>query len=115
MMACAVEVMAIESAFCAALSAANRFSIGADQLTLLSGPGTALEFTAEPPTQLGGVTWEVTGYNNNRQAVVDLLGDSRVKLSFEAGTVSGTAACNAFRTPCTTDCNRIETDSRPRR
>ncbi|MEE4145147.1 MAG: META domain-containing protein [Halieaceae bacterium] len=108
MMACDEDVMAIENALHAALSAVNRFSISADQLTLLTGSGTALAFTAEPPPRLGGVTWEVTGYNNNRQAVVGLLGDSRVTLSFEEGTVSGHASCNSFRATYSTDGSRIE-------
>jgi heat shock protein HslJ len=75
---------------------------------LFSESGSGLTFTAEPPPRLGGVVWEVTGYNNGRQAVVSVLIDTRITLSFEQGIVSGHAGCNSFRAPYSTEGNRIE-------
>jgi len=108
MMACAEPDMAIESAFRAALSDTTRYSISADQLELFSESGSGLTFTAEPPPRLDGVVWEVTDYNNGRQAVVSPLIDTGITLSFEQGIVSGHAGCNSFRAPYSTEGNRIE-------
>jgi heat shock protein HslJ len=42
-------------------------------------------------------TWEVTGINNGRQALVGVLGDPKVDMTFTAdGKVAGSAGCNRF-------------------
>jgi heat shock protein HslJ len=107
-MACPEPETAIESAFRATFSGAVRYAIRADQLTLLADSGAALAFEAEPPPRLEGVTWGVTGFNNNRHAVVGLIAETRITLSFDGGTVSGEAGCNTFRASYSTDGNRIE-------
>jgi heat shock protein HslJ len=106
-MACPEPVMALESAFHAALSGTVHYSSQADQLRLIAASGTVLAFEAEPPPRLEGVTWDVTGFNNNRHAVIGLLTEAQITLSFEQGSVSGEAGCNTFRAPYTTDGNRI--------
>ena len=72
MMACPPPVMAVETAFKAALSGVFRVAVVDGRLTLMgeSDGEPALVFTATPPPRIEGVTWEVTGYNNGRQAVV---------------------------------------------
>jgi heat shock protein HslJ len=108
MMACPEPEMALESAFHAALSGTVHYSIQADQLRLIAASGTVLVFEAEPPPRLEGVTWEVTGFNNNRHAVISLVADAPITLSFEQGTVSGNAGCNTFWAPYSADGNRVK-------
>jgi heat shock protein HslJ len=108
MMACPEPEMALESAFHSALSGTVHYSIHADQLRLIAASGTVLVFEAEPPPRLEGVTWDVTGFNNSRHAVIGLLAEAQITLSFEQGTVSGEAGCNTFRAPYSADGNRIK-------
>ncbi|HSQ00164.1 MAG TPA: META domain-containing protein [Candidatus Dormibacteraeota bacterium] len=67
----------------------------------------ALVFTAAPPPRIEGVTWEVTGYNNGRQAVVSPLIGTTLTLSFQNGAVVGSAGCNTFRATYTRDGQRL--------
>jgi heat shock protein HslJ len=108
MMACPEPQTAIESAFRAAFWGTVRYSIRADQLTLLAESGAVLAFEAEPAPRLEGVTWDVTGFNNNRHAVVSLEAETRITFSFDQGTVSGNAGCNTFRAPYSADGNRVK-------
>jgi heat shock protein HslJ len=108
MMACPAPETAIESAFRAAFSGAVRYAIRADQLALHAESGAMLAFAAEPAPRLEGVTWDVTGFNNNRSAVVGLVAETRITLSFDQGAVSGNAGCNTFRAPYATDGNRVK-------
>ena len=60
-----------------------------------------------PAPSLGGVTWEVTGYNNGRQAVVSPKLGTTLSFSFADGAVSGTGGCNTFRAPYTAEGSRV--------
>lgn len=111
MMACPEQETAFERAFHEAFSGTLRYSIRADQLSLITEAGTVIDFAAEPPAQLEGVTWNVTGFNNNRHAVVGLIGDAPITLSFEQGTLSGNSGCNTFRALYTVDGNSIKIGS----
>lgn len=111
MMACPEPEMAFESAFHEAFSGTLRYSIRADQLSLITESGTVIAFEAEPPPRLEGVTWDVTGFNNNRHAVIGLVGDAPITLSFEQGTLSGNSGCNTFRAPYSADGNHIKIGS----
>jgi heat shock protein HslJ len=109
MMACEPSVMAAESAFLAALGGTQRASVDAGRLTL-AGAGDAsqtLVFEPAPPPRLDGVTWEVTGFNNGRQAVVGVLADTMVQLAFDERAVYGLAGCNRFRAAYSIDGNTI--------
>jgi len=109
MMACEPSVMAAESAFLAALGGAHRVSVEAGRLTL-AGAGDAsqpLVFEPVPPPRLDGVNWEVTGFNNGRQAVVGVLADTTVQLAFDERAVYGLAGCNRFRAAYSIDGNTI--------
>jgi heat shock protein HslJ len=103
MMACLEPVMAIETAFKQALAGVLRYSIAQDHLTLAaeSDAEPTLVFVAMPPLRLEGVTWEVTGFNNGRHAVVSPLNGTTLTVSFQDGAIVGNSGCNTFRAPYT--------------
>lgn len=97
-MACPPDVTARAEAFMAALTGAKSYRIvdGGGRLQLLSASGGVLATMTRQSTSLVG-TWEVTGINNGRQAVVGLLGNAPIDMVFTAdGQVSGSAGCNRF-------------------
>lgn len=96
MMACAPAAMAIEKAFKQAFSGTLRYAVTDGTLNLTADSGTTLSFV-EDAGRLDGVTWNVTGYNNGRQAVVSPVKGSRLTLTFADGAVSGSSGCNTFR------------------
>jgi len=108
LMACPEPATSIETAFRAAFSGSLRQSLAGDLLTLTPESGGALTFEREPPQRLEGATWEATGFNNNRQAVVGLQAPGQITFSFAGGSVSGSAGCNSFRAPYTAQGNRIK-------
>lgn len=107
MMACPEPGMSIEHAFTEALEGALTYAVTADRLTLTSPSGAVLEFEREPTMTLEGHTWNVTEHNNGRQAVVSLLPNTQITMSFEKGMVSGSAGCNTFRASYSVKANRI--------
>ena len=109
MMACPPPVMAAETAFKAALSGVLRFAVADGRLTLAaeSDTGPTLVFAAAPPPRIEGVTWEVTGYNNGRQAVVSPLVGTTLTVSFTDDAIVGRAGCNTFRAPYSRDGDRL--------
>lgn len=47
--------------------------------------------------RLAGTAWQVTGYNNGRQAVVSVLNGTELTMEFPAdGRVAGSAGCNRY-------------------
>jgi heat shock protein HslJ/uncharacterized membrane protein len=108
MMACPEPAMTLEKAFLAALSGAQAASVTGDRLSLTpAAGGQAVQFEREPKPSLAGVSWEVTGYNNGRQAVVGPLPGTRLTIAFKDGQVSGSGGCNSFRGPFTVDGNAL--------
>ena len=109
MMACAPPLMAIETAFTAALAGALRYRVAGDRLTLTADSETKpkLVFVAAPPPRFEGFAWEVTGFNNGRQAVVSPLGGTTLTVAFRAGVAEGRAGCNRFRATYTREGNRL--------
>jgi heat shock protein HslJ len=109
MMACEPAVMAAESAFLAALRGAQRVSVDAGRLALAGADDASppLVFEPAPPPRLDGVSWEVTGFNNGRQAVVGVLADTTLQLAFDEQAVYGHAGCNRFRAAYSIDGNTI--------
>lgn len=107
MMACPGPAMEIEHALKIALNGTARYAIAGDELRVTAESGVVLTFAAEPPPRLEGATWEVTGYNNGRQAVVSPQAAGRITLSFAGTVVSGGTGCNTFRAPYSTDGGRI--------
>lgn len=107
MMACPGAAMKVESAFKGALNGRFRYAIDKDRLTLTPESGAALAFQVAPEPRFDGTAWEVTGFNNGRQAVVGLLPGSRLNLTFKDGMLEGFSGCNKFRAGYKRDGDRL--------
>jgi heat shock protein HslJ len=107
-MACPEPGSSVESALHAALAGTLRYAVDGDDLTATTTSGDTLRFRREPPPQLGGVEWKVTSFNNDRHAVVGVLGESSIKVSFSDGRVSGSAGCNSFHGTYATEGRQIK-------
>jgi heat shock protein HslJ len=107
-MACPEPGSSIESAFHKALSGSLSIAVDGDHLTATTASGDTLRFRQEPPPQLAGVEWKVTSFNNNRHAVVGVLGESSISLSFRDGEVAGSAGCNRFHGKYSTEGNKLQ-------
>jgi heat shock protein HslJ len=70
-----------------------------ERLTLTTESDRTLVFAPAPPPRLDGVTWEVTGFHDGRDAVVSPAVGTTLTLRFEGGFVTGQAGCNAYRAP----------------
>jgi heat shock protein HslJ len=106
-MACPGPGSSVERAFHAALQGSMAFALQGDDLKVTSASGTTLRFKKEPPPQLAGVDWKVTSFNNDRHAVVGVIGDSKLTMTFKDGKVAGSAGCNNFHGAYSTDGNRV--------
>lgn len=107
MMACPEPVMRLENALTPALAGSFRVALAQGSLTLTSDTGAVLIFSEEAPPKFEGVRWQVTGYNNGRQAVVSPLVGTKLSVAFQDGSVGGFAGCNTFRGPYRVDASRI--------
>jgi heat shock protein HslJ len=97
MMMCEQAVMDQESAYLKALSEAKTYAVNGDQLTLTGGDGAQLAVYKAQSQDLAGSSWEVTAYNNGKQAVVGVLEGTALTASFnEDGTLSGNSGCNQY-------------------
>lgn len=102
-MACPEPVMAQATAVREALTRARSLRYRDGSLVILDDAGTELAVFAPQSQTLEGTAWEVTGYNNGRQAVVSVLAGTSLTLDFSAdGRVSGSAGCNRFTGAYTT-------------
>jgi heat shock protein HslJ len=98
MMACPEPLMSLEGAFLQAFAGTQGIAIAGNTLTLTPVEGGGpLRFERMPPPQLEGIQWEVTGFNNGRQAVVSPKLGTRLTVLFENGRVSGGSGCNRFQ------------------
>jgi heat shock protein HslJ len=91
-------VMDQEQQYLAALQNAATFEIAGDTLTIRDADG-AMQVVAKvnTPAGLPGTSWDVTMYNNGKEAVVGLIADSKVTLNFSAaGQVNGNSGCNTY-------------------
>lgn len=101
-MACDEPGMSIENVFLAAFAGALHAEVDGDRLSLTAASGQVLTFEREGEPQLAGTSWKVTGFNNNRQAVIGPLAHTELTLTFDDTTVTGNAGCNTFRAPYST-------------
>jgi len=108
MRACPEPAMSVENRFLKSFSGALNVTVAGIDLTLTPvHGGDALRFEREAPPRLEGVQWEVTGYNNGRQAVVSPMVGTRLTLMFQDGQVSGGSGCNRFHGSFTAEGNAL--------
>jgi heat shock protein HslJ len=109
LMACPEPQMAVEAAVRSALAGALRPSLTGERLTLTreADAEPSLVFEMAPPPRLEGITWEVTGFNNGRQAVVSPVPGTALSVLFQDGSVTGHAGCNSFRASYTREGDRL--------
>jgi len=97
MMMCDESVMAQESAYLSALGEAKTYTVKGDQLTLAGSDKTNLAVYKAESQDLSGTSWEVTGYNNGKQAVIGALEGTTLTADFgKDGTLSGNSGCNTY-------------------
>lgn len=108
MMACPDPIMAQAAAYQAALGRVNGFAASARQLVLFADGEIVATFVAEAQ-DLAGSEWDVTMFNNGREAVVGLIEGTEITLFFgENGELSGNAGCNQYIGSFTTDGDTIQ-------
>jgi heat shock protein HslJ len=110
MMACVDPALAgQESDFLAALSDTATYKIQGEQLLLLDQAGaTVLTFKVLHPSALAGTNWQVTVYNNGKEALVSVLASSEITALFsEDGKLSGLAGCNNYNATYDVDGNSL--------
>lgn len=101
-------VMEQAAAYTAALAQVTTFNANESQLALLAGNQILATFVADVQ-ELSGTEWNVTMYNNGREAVVGLIEGSEITILFgEDGELSGSAGCNQYIGGYTVDGNTIQ-------
>ncbi|MBP1703976.1 MAG: uncharacterized protein H6Q38_3083 [Chloroflexi bacterium] len=97
MMMCDESVMEQESAYLKALAEAKTYAVKGDQLTLTGADKNSLAIYKAQSQDLSGTSWEVTGYNNGKQAVTGTLAGTTLTADFgKDGSLSGNAGCNTY-------------------
>jgi heat shock protein HslJ len=97
MMACPPPQMKQAEAFNGALARTRSHRVAGGRLELLSAEGTVVATFAAQSQSLAGTSWQVTGFNNGRQAVVSPLTGTELTMAFSAdGKVAGSAGCNRY-------------------
>lgn len=95
--ACPPDVARAAEAFQSALQRARAWRLQDGRLQLLDGEGRLLVQLAAQATGLAGTAWQVTAYNNGRQAVVSVLPGAPLTVVFGADAqVAGSAGCNRY-------------------
>ena len=95
-MACDADKTALEQAYLGNLAKAATFTATKDALTMFDSAGKSLlVYSAAAANPLEG-SWDVTGYNNGKQAVVSPVAGSKLTAIFTADQVSGAAGCNDY-------------------
>jgi heat shock protein HslJ len=97
MKACDPDVTAVETAYLANLARSATFTATSDALTIYGADGKQLlAYAVAPANPLEG-EWNVTGYNNGREAVTSPIAGTTLTATFTPdGQVSGNAGCNTF-------------------
>ena len=96
--------------FLKGLAEVSSYVLAAGKLVLvLKLDSGSMTFSGNDPTALAGTSWQVTGINNGKQAVVSVIIDTMVTLDFAAdGKVSGSAGCNNYFGPYETDGDQVK-------
>ncbi len=98
MMACPEPLMKQERAVAAALPRVASYRLDGDLLEFLDATGEPqLHFRFQKPAPLVGQVWELTGYNNGKQAISSVRAGTAVTLEFrDDGTLGGSDGCNRY-------------------
>jgi heat shock protein HslJ len=107
-MACAEPIMALESAYLAALAAVDRAERSGDVLTF-SGPDTELAFVTLPPVPdaaMVGTVWLLDSIITGN-AVSSVMGEPATLELAESGTISGSTGCRSFSGTYSIDEGRV--------
>jgi heat shock protein HslJ len=108
LMACTEPAQSIDNVVRAQFAGTLRYEIIGSQLSLTAASGKILTFEQEPEPMLAATTWQVTGFNNNRSAVVGIVADAEISLSFDATTVTANTGCNTARASYSTQGSSIQ-------
>lgn len=96
-MACDEPASRVAAAFNRVLDEVRGYRVEAGSLLLLNAAGATLATLAPQPRTLAGTAWQVTGYNNGKQAVTSVIIGTQLTLEFMAdGTLRGSGGCNNF-------------------
>jgi heat shock protein HslJ len=83
--------------FLAALAQVSSYSFDGGSLQLGLSTGGQMTFGRAAAQSLVGPTWELTGYNNGRNAVQSVLAGSTSTAVFgDDGRINGSAGCNTY-------------------
>jgi heat shock protein HslJ len=83
-------------------------AVAAGKLELLTAEGAVLATFAAQSQSLAGTSWNVTGYNNGKQAVVSVLNGTSLTMAFAAdGKVGGSAGCNRYSAAYTSEGQKL--------
>jgi heat shock protein HslJ len=97
MRACPPPLTAQADAVQAALNGVRAMRRDGGTLVLLDEAGAELATWAAQSQDISGTSWEVTNYNNGRQAVVGVIENTALTIEFgDNGRVTGSAGCNRF-------------------
>ena len=107
-MACPEPVSRLAASFNAALAKAMAYRIDAKTLVLLDPAGATLASFVAQGTDLAGTAWQVTAYNNGKQAVVSVTTGSTITIEFMPdGRVRGSGGCNSFSASYTSSADQL--------
>ena len=97
-----------ESSYLKALGEIRSFAVTGDQLTLKDSSEQILLVYKAQAQDLSGTAWDVTGYNNGKQAVTSVLAGTALTAAFGPdGTIAGHSGCNEFSGPYSVNGNQI--------
>jgi len=96
-MSCSEPLMRRASAYAEALGRATSFIIEGNRLSLRDSPGKEVAAFEASRRDLAGTSWQVTAYNNGKQAVVSVITGTGITARFGGdGRVTGSAGCNQY-------------------
>jgi heat shock protein HslJ len=105
MMACPEPQMQQEQAVGLAMTRVATYRLDGDRLDLLDATDTLqLRLMRLKPAPLVGQVWQLTGYNNGKQAIVSTQNGTEITLEFrDDGTLGGSDGCNRYMSGYTLD------------
>ncbi|AUB79946.1 META domain-containing protein [Candidatus Thiodictyon syntrophicum] len=98
MMACPEPLMKQDKAVGLALTRVAAYRLDGELLELLDAAGAVqLRFVRLKPTPLVGQVWQLTGYDNGKEAISSARNGTEINLEFrDDGTLGGSDGCNRY-------------------